>query len=228
MDDKMQILEVIDVYKSYKNEFIETEILKGISIKFTNNALTTITGPSGAGKSTLLHLLGALDVPTRGDVLINGISTKNMKDSEIREIRRKKIGFIFQSYNLLAGLNVVENITVPLLLNKIPVRKKSDYVDKLLELVGLKERANYPIYKLSGGEQQRVAIARALVTEPDLIIADEPTGNLDTQKTIEILDIFKKLRDEKKTIVLVTHNENVNEYGDYKIKIKDGLLERNR
>lgn len=217
-------LKAVNVRRTFSTKYVKTEVLRGISIDFPDERITTVTGPSGSGKSTLLYLLGALDVPTAGEVYIDGDCTGRMKAEELSRIRREKIGFIFQFYNLLAGLTVRENIEVPLLLNKKPVSKNQERIDEMLELVGLEHRSDYMTNRLSGGEQQRVAIARALIHDPDIIIADEPTGNLDSERAKEILDIFGNLRKLKKTVVIVTHDENVSKCGDCHVRIKDGRI----
>jgi putative ABC transport system ATP-binding protein len=220
----MKRLRAVNVHRSFSNKYVTTEILKGITIDFPDEKITTVTGPSGSGKSTFLYLLGALDVPTSGEVYIDGECTGKLNTQELSRIRREKIGFVFQFYNLLAGLTVRENVAVPLLLNNKSISKNQKRIDELIHLVGLDQRKDYMINRLSGGEQQRVAIARALIHDPDIIIADEPTGNLDSKRAQEILDIFCDLKKLKKTIVIVTHDENVSKCGDYHVRIKDGRI----
>ena len=220
----MSIIKAKGVKKRFETDGVVTEVLNGLDIDFPDNKITTITGPSGSGKSTFLYLLGALDIPTEGDIFIDGVSTRKLNKEQLIELRITKIRFIFQFYNLLAGLSVRENIEVALTLNHKSISKNAAHVDELLELVNLKHRENFQITKLSGGEQQRVAIARALVNDPQIIIADEPTGNLDSVRAKEVLNILSEIGKSGKTIIIVTHDEEVNKFGDFRIRIKDGKV----
>jgi putative ABC transport system ATP-binding protein len=185
-----------------------------------------IMGPSGSGKSTMLNLLGCLDRPTAGSYFLGGTDVSRMPDDELSEARGKKIGFIFQSYNLIAQLTVIENIQVPLLYQGKDVRTLQEHCVKLAELVGLGDRVDHRPNQLSGGQQQRVAIARSLVNDPLMILADEPTGNLDSRTGLEVLELIDKLNRGGKTIVLVTHDEKVAARAHRVIHMKDGVIER--
>jgi putative ABC transport system ATP-binding protein len=182
-------------------------------------------GPSGSGKSTLLHIMGCLDRPTSGKVLIDGEDTSKMNDSKLARLRNQKIGFVFQSFNLLSKLTALENVELPMIYAGIEKRKRKRRAIELLEMVGLGDRLNHRPNQLSGGQQQRVAIARALANDPPIILADEPTGNLDTKSGEEILKIFKMLHESGKTIIVVTHDPDMIHEGKTLIKIKDGLIE---
>jgi len=220
------IIELIDVKRIYVSDGVPTEALKGVSLKVTRGDFIAIVGPSGSGKSTLLHLVGGLDRPTSGKVLIGGNDINKLSDDKLAELRNEKIGFVFQFYNLVPYLPVIKNIELPLIVKGVSSQERRIRVLKLLEEVGLKDKAFTRPTRLSGGEQQRVAIARALINNPEILLADEPTGNLDSKNSIMIAEIFKKLNDRGRTIVMVTHNLEVASYAKRILYIRDGLIER--
>ena len=205
---------------------VEVRALRGVNLMVEPGSYVAIMGPSGSGKSTMLNLLGCLDRPTAGRYFLGGTNVSQMPDDELSEARGKKIGFIFQSYNLIAQLTVIENIQVPLIYQGADVRAFERHCIDLAELVGLGDRLHHRPSQLSGGQQQRVAIARSLVNDPLMILADEPTGNLDSRTGLEVLDLIDKLNRDGKTIVLVTHDEKVSTRAHRVIHMKDGLIER--
>ncbi|QVK17501.1 ABC transporter ATP-binding protein [Mycoplasmatota bacterium] len=219
------ILEIKNLYKSFKMGESNIEVLKGIDLTIKKGEFVSIMGPSGSGKSTLLYLMGGLDYPTKGQITINNKQLSIMKDKEQSILRRRDIGFVFQFYNLIPNLNVEDNIMLPLLLDGENIKKHKDKLEEILDIVGLSERKKFTPRELSGGQQQRVAIARALINDPEIILADEPTGNLDSKTGTEILELFKKINQIKnKTIVQVTHSNEAAQYGNRIIHVKDGKV----
>ncbi|WHH58238.1 ABC transporter ATP-binding protein [Petroclostridium sp. X23] len=219
------IIEAHDLCKTYKLGEINVEVLKNITLVIKRGEFASIMGPSGSGKSTLLYLLGGLDKPTSGSVKLNGKELSVMKDKEESTMRRRDIGFVFQFYNLVPNLNVEENIMLPILLDGKKLKQYGNRLEEILELVGLSDRRKHTPRELSGGQQQRVAIARALVNEPDIILADEPIGNLDSKTGTEIMELFKKINTEKdKTIIQVTHSNEAAKYGTRIINVRDGRM----
>ncbi len=219
--------EVIDIRKHYDLGTVVVKALNGVSIKFPKGDFVAIMGSSGSGKSTLLNLLGALDRPTHGEYIIGGRGVSTMTDDELSSIRNELIGFIFQSYNLIAQYTVVENIEVPLHYRTgYPALSAKDKrrIEELAGMVGLGDRLDHRPFQLSGGQQQRVAIARALVNDPQIILADEPTGNLDSATEKEIMDILLQLNAEGRTIIMVTHEPQVAELAKRRIFMKDGVV----
>jgi len=204
----------------------EVRALRGVHLVVQAGAYVAIMGPSGSGKSTMLNLIGCLDRPTAGRYLLGGTDVSRMPDDELSEARGRMIGFIFQSYNLIAQLTVIENIQVPLIYQGRDIRAYQEHCAKLAEMVGLSDRLHHRPNQLSGGQQQRVAIARSLVNDPLLILADEPTGNLDSRTGTEVLDMIDRLNAAGKTIVLVTHDNKVAERAHRVLHMKDGLIER--
>lgn len=204
----------------------EVRALRGVNLVVPAGAYVAIMGPSGSGKSTMLNLIGCLDRPTAGRYLLGGTDVSRMPDDELSEARGRMIGFIFQSYNLIAQLTVIENIQVPLIYQGRDIRAYQEHCAKLAEMVGLSDRLHHRPNQLSGGQQQRVAIARSLVNDPLLILADEPTGNLDSRTGQEVLDMIDRLNAAGKTIVLVTHDNKVAERAHRVLHMKDGLIER--
>jgi putative ABC transport system ATP-binding protein len=218
------IIEVSDLSKVYKTDDMETVVLSGINLKIDKGEFVAIMGPSGSGKSTLMHILGALDLPTTGSYILDGQTVGKLSDDELADIRNKKIGFIFQAYNLLPRTSALDNVKVPMDLAGVPDSEQQEKAVKFLELVGLADRMNNPPNKLSGGQQQRVAIARALVMDPAILLADEPTGNIATTQAEEIMTIFQKLNDEGHTIVMITHESDIAEHAKRIIHIRDGKI----
>ncbi len=221
----MEVIRLENVWKVYK-EGVETVALRGINLSVEEGEYVSIMGPSGSGKSTLMHIMGLLDTPTKGRVYIEGKDVSRMKEDERAKIRRRKIGFVFQAYNLIPSLTAMENVELPLLLDGVPKERRRRIAISLLERMGLGNRLEYYPNQLSGGQQQRVAIARALANDPKIILADEPTGNLDTKTGRKILDLFKELHEEGRTLVVVTHDPEVAKEAERIVKIRDGKVGR--
>ncbi|MCL5318265.1 MAG: ABC transporter ATP-binding protein [Thaumarchaeota archaeon] len=220
-------VELRDVWKIYGDTGVTTTALKGVNFMVKRGEFTSIVGPSGSGKSTLLNILGTLDVPTRGKVFIDGVDTSTLNDSQLSRLRSEKIGFIFQSFNLIPRMTALMNVELPLINQGVDGDKRKDRALDKLEKVGLLKKALNTPFQLSGGEQQRVAVARALVTDPALILADEPTGNLDTKNTEVIVNLLKELNQSTGTTFLViTHNPEVSNRTHRIIYLKDGTVER--
>ena len=219
----MNLLEVQNVSKTYGEGEIAVHALKNASFSVPKGEFVAVVGASGSGKSTLLNMIGALDTPTSGKVLIDGRDIFKMKDEELTIFRRRSIGFIFQAYNLIPELNVEQNITFPLLLDY--QKPNQDYLEELLTVLNLKDRRHHLPRQLSGGQQQRVAIGRALITHPMLILADEPTGNLDTQNSDEVIALLKKASKRyEQTIIMITHNQGIASVADRVLQVSDGVL----
>ena len=218
------IITVDNVNKTYKNGSLELQVLKNISFKVDKGEFLAIMGCSGSGKSTMMNILGCLDNQYEGKYILDGIDISKSTENELSEIRNKKIGFIFQSFNLLPRLTALENVELPLIYSSVPKEERHKRANELLEMVGLKERTHHRPNELSGGQRQRVAIARALVNNPSIILADEPTGNLDSKSEAEIIEILQKLNKMGKTIVIVTHEPNIGEIAQRKIVFKDGEI----
>jgi putative ABC transport system ATP-binding protein len=219
----MNLLEVKSISKTYGNGEATVHALKDISFSVPKGEFVAIVGESGSGKSTLLNLVGALDMPTSGKVFIDGKDIFSMKDSNLTIFRRRNIGFIFQSFNLISELNVEQNIIFPVLLDYQKPDKK--YLEELLTVLNLKERRHHLPSQLSGGQQQRVAIGRALITRPSLILADEPTGNLDTQNSSEVITLLKEAaRKYQQTIIMITHSRIIAQAADRILQVSDGIL----
>ena len=218
------IITVDNVNKTYKNGSLELQVLKNISFKVDKGEFLAIMGSSGSGKSTMMNILGCLDNQYEGKYILDGIDISKSTENELSEIRNKKIGFIFQSFNLLPRLTALENVELPLVYSSVPKEERHRRANELLEMVGLKDRTHHRPNELSGGQRQRVAIARALVNNPSIILADEPTGNLDSKSEAEIIEILQKLNKMGKTIVIVTHEPNIGEIAQRKIVFKDGEI----
>lgn len=220
-------IEVEGLYKSFQLGKENVDILKDINLKIKRGSFYSIMGPSGSGKSTLLYLLGGLDKPSKGNIKINGIQFESMNDKEESKMRRRDMGFVFQFYNLIPNLNVEENIMLPILLDGKKMKNYKSDLEEILEMVGLENRKKHTPRELSGGQQQRVAIARALINKPDMILADEPIGNLDSKTGTEIMELLQTINKKQgKTIVQVTHSKDAAEYGTNLIIVKDGMIER--
>lgn len=220
----MSIVEIKNVTKIYRMGEVTVEALRGVDLTLEQNEFVSIMGPSGSGKSTLMNILGCLDRSTSGTYILGGQDVSELTDDELSEIRSRKIGFIFQSYNLIPQLDVTENIEVPLFYQGLTESESLRKAADLAALVGLKERLRHRPFELSGGEQQRVAIARALANDPLIILADEPTGNLDSATGFEILALLEKLHKDGKTIIMVTHDKNVALITDKIINMRDALI----
>ena len=218
------IITVDNINKTYKNGSLELQVLKNISFKVDKGEFLAIMGSSGSGKSTMMNILGCLDNQYEGRYILDGIDISKSTENELSEIRNKKIGFIFQSFNLLPRLTALENVELPLVYSSIPKEERRKRANELLEMVGLKDRTHHRPNELSGGQRQRVAIARALVNNPSIILADEPTGNLDSKSEEEIIEILQKLNKMGKTIVIVTHEPSIGEIAERKIIFKDGEI----
>jgi len=219
------ILEAKEVGKTYRMGKVQVSALRGITLEVEKGEFLAIFGPSGSGKSTLLHVLGGLDRPDKGNVFIDGINLSTLNDAKLAEVRLRKIGFVFQFFNLLPRLTALRNVELPLTLADVSEKESIQKATDILELVGLKDRINHRPTELSGGEQQRVAIARALINDPKIVLADEPTGNLDTTTGWEIVRLMKRLNEEKgQTFVIVTHDQSVAETANRMIYLKDGVV----
>ncbi|WP_027338973.1 ABC transporter ATP-binding protein [Halonatronum saccharophilum] len=218
------MLEVNELRKVYNSGLIEVEALKGVSFRIDDGEMVAIMGPSGSGKSTMMHLLGCLDHPTSGSYLLDGKDVSGFDDNGLAEIRNKKIGFVFQQFNLLAKTSILHNVEVPLIYAGVGRKKRRKIATDVLTKVGLGHRLDHHPNEISGGQKQRVAVARALVNNPSLILADEPTGNLDSKTGDEIMELFHQLNDQGHTIVLVTHSDEIADHADRTIRLLDGEL----
>ncbi|MDD2274317.1 MAG: ABC transporter ATP-binding protein [Candidatus Pacebacteria bacterium] len=218
------LISIKDLKKDFINGDVITSVLKGVSFEIEKGSFISIMGPSGSGKSTLMHILSFLDKPTSGDYFFDDKNVKDSSDDGLADMRSKKVGFIFQSFNLLSTLSVLENVALPLTYTGISAEKRTQKAKDLLTQVGLVHRLNYSPTKLSGGEKQRVAIARALVNDPEVIFADEPTGNLDSKSGAQVMKILQELNKKGNTIILVTHEKSTAEHAERIIKIKDGNI----
>lgn len=213
------------IRKSYFMGKQVLEVLKNISLDIYKNEYVALMGPSGSGKSTLMNILGCLDTPTAGKYILNGQDVSKMEDNALAEIRNKEIGFVFQQFNLLPRLTALENVALPLIYAGMSKRQRTDKANHVLALVNLADRSSHKPNELSGGQSQRVAIARALVNDPAIILADEPTGNLDTKTSYEIMDIFERINGAGNTVVLVTHEEDIAKRARRVIRLRDGEVE---
>ncbi len=219
------IIHLQDLCKSYFMGQQELQVLKNISLEMHRNEYVALMGPSGSGKSTLMNILGCLDSPTQGSYVLNNQDVSKMDDDALAEVRNKEIGFVFQQFNLLPRLTALENVALPLVYAGMSKNQRNQQAMQMLETVSLTDRWHHRPNELSGGQCQRVAIARALVNNPSLILADEPTGNLDTKTSYEIMEIFNKIHNNGNTVVLVTHEEDIAKYAQRVIKLRDGRVE---
>ncbi len=222
------MIDVRDLKKEYLEEETPTLALRGVSFSIQQGEFVSIMGPSGSGKSTLLHVLSFLDRPTGGSYTFNGRSIDSMNDIELAQVRNKDMGFVFQSFNLLSRLTVYDNVEIPLLYSDVEPSQRRALIENAVRSVGLEEKLHTEAGRLSGGQKQRVAIARALVTEPNVIFADEPTGNLDSQSGLQVMEILKSLHEKGRTIVLVTHETQTAEFANRIIRMKDGVVESDK
>jgi len=220
-----EVIRLNDIKKSYYLGKQELPVLKGINLLIAANEYVALMGPSGSGKSTLMNILGCLDTPSSGQYILNGKDVSRMEDDELADTRNVEIGFVFQQFNLLPRLTAWENVALPLIYSGASKKEREERARDILNKVGLSDRANHKPNELSGGQSQRVAVARALVNNPSLILADEPTGNLDTKTSIEIMDLFGQIHANGNTVVLVTHEEDIAKYTHRIVKIRDGNVE---
>ena len=218
------MIQIAGVSKIYNTGDVETRALDNVSFKIKKGEFLAIMGPSGSGKSTLMHILGALDRPTFGKYILDGENVENLDDDQLAEIRNKKIGFVFQSFNLLPRTSALKNVTLPMMYGGLPKEERLEVARKYLDMVGLSDKLNNTPSQLSGGQQQRVAIARSLVMNPAIILADEPTGNIASTQAEEIMTIFQKLNDEGRTIIMITHESDIAEHAKRIIHIRDGKI----
>jgi putative ABC transport system ATP-binding protein len=222
------IIHLENLRKSYFMGKQALPVLKGISLDINKNEYVALMGPSGSGKSTLMNILGCLDSPTAGTYILNGNDVSMMEDNRLAEIRNKEIGFVFQQFNLLPRLTAVDNVALPLVYAGITRKQRTEIAMNVLENVGLADRSHHKPNELSGGQSQRVAIARALVNNPSMILADEPTGNLDTKTSMEIMEIFSKIQAGGNTVILVTHEEDIAKYAHRIVRLRDGVIETDK
>ena len=222
------IIHLENLKKSYFLGKQELPVLMGISLNIFKNEYVALMGPSGSGKSTLMNLLGCLDSPTAGSYLLNGKDVSHMQDDELAAVRNKEIGFVFQQFNLLPRLTAAENVALPLIYSGVSKKERISRAEEVLHKVRLEDRMHHKPNELSGGQCQRVAIARALINNPSIILADEPTGNLDSKTSHEIMDMLDKIHSEGNTIILVTHEEDIAGFAKRKIKLRDGLIESDK
>ncbi len=220
----MNVLELTDVTKTYASGALEVQALRGINMTVAQGEYVAIMGPSGSGKSTLMNILGCLDVLTSGQYLLNGHDVAHLADDDLAEIRNRYIGFVFQQFNLLPSLSALRNVELPLLYAGVPPAQRRERAHAALERVGLADRMNHRPGELSGGQQQRVAVARALANDPALILADEPTGNLDSHSTADVLQLFDELHASGRTLVLITHEADVAARAGRVLHVRDGMV----
>jgi len=221
------VIDIIDVRKSYQRGGTEIPILNGIDLTVRSGEFLAIMGPSGSGKSTLMNMIGCLDRPTSGQIFVKGQDINQISDNELAHLRGREIGFVFQTFNLIPRLTAYQNVELPTFATKKNGTDVSTKVRDLLELVGLEDRMDHKTTELSGGQCQRVAITRALINDPGLILADEPTGNLDSKTTGEIMKMFLDLHEQGRTIVMITHDPEIAEFADRMVLVKDGVIENN-
>ncbi|MBL7691564.1 MAG: ABC transporter ATP-binding protein [Flavipsychrobacter sp.] len=220
-----EVIRLNDIRKSYFMGKQELQVLKGISLLIMQNEYVALMGPSGSGKSTLMNILGCLDTPSGGQYILNGKDVSNMQDDQLADVRNVEIGFVFQQFNLLPRLTAWENVALPLIYSGASRKEREERARAMLDKVGLSERAHHKPNELSGGQSQRVAIARALINNPSILLADEPTGNLDTRTSVEIMELFGDIHSHGNTVILVTHEEDIANYTQRVVRIRDGVVE---
>jgi putative ABC transport system ATP-binding protein len=222
------IIHLENIRKNYYLGKQTIEVLKGISFDIFKNEYVALMGPSGSGKSTLMNILGCLDTPTSGMYILNGKDVSRTSDNDLAVVRNNEIGFVFQQFNLLPRLTAVENVALPLVYAGVPKKQRIERAMEVLRKVDLTDRSHHKPNEMSGGQNQRVAIARALVNDPSIILADEPTGNLDSKTSYEIMSIFSKIHDSGNTVILVTHEEDISHYAHRIIRLRDGIIETDK
>jgi len=220
-----KIIEISNLVKHYHVGTETIRALRSVSLNINKNEYVAIMGPSGSGKSTLMNILGCLDTPTGGDYILNNTNVSQLEDDELAEIRNKEIGFVFQTFNLLPRYSALENVSLPLIYAGVNKEDRLEQAEKVLVSVGLEDRMTHKPNELSGGQRQRVAVARAMVNSPSIILADEPTGNLDSKTSIDILNLFNEIHKKGNTIILVTHEEDIAQHAHRIIRLKDGMIE---
>jgi|TARA_B100001059_G_scaffold53467_1_gene47576 putative ABC transport system ATP-binding protein len=220
----MALINLRDIYKIYQMGSTQINALDGLECKIEKGEYVALMGPSGSGKSTLMNIIGCLDTPTKGVYSLNGINVSDMSDDDLASIRNIEIGFVFQSFNLLPRTSAIENVALPLVYAGVSKKERIERAQKVLEKVGLGDRADHKPNELSGGQRQRVAIARALINNPSIVLADEPTGNLDSKSSLEIMNLFNEIYKDGNTVVMVTHEEDIAKYAKRTIRMIDGKL----
>ncbi len=222
----MALIVAHNLWKTYDMGAVRVHALQGVSLEIDSGEYVAIMGPSGSGKSTLMNLIGCLDTPTKGEYILNGKNVSQMDDDELARIRNKEIGFVFQTFNLMARASALHNVELPLVYSGMPNESRKKMAQRALEIVDLGDRVTHKPNELSGGQRQRVALARALVNEPSLLLADEPTGNLDSKTSLEIMHLFDDLHKKGNTIVVVTHEQEIAKYARRVVHIRDGKIEK--
>ena len=228
MEKVKEVIRLEDVYKIYRVGNQEVRALDGVSLSVFRNEYVAIMGPSGSGKSTLMNILGCLDSPDSGRYILNGMDVSEMEDGELADVRNREIGFVFQSFNLLPRYNALENVALPMVYAGVPARERMERASAALRSVALEGRMDHRPNELSGGQKQRVALARALINKPSIILADEPTGNLDTHTSIEIMRLFDEIYRQGNTVIVVTHEEDIAAYAHRIIRLRDGRVESDK
>lgn len=225
MSSSQTVIETRKLRKVYQMGTLQVEALKSVDLHIRKNEYVALMGPSGSGKSTLMNLIGCLDSPSSGEYMLNGIQVSSMDDNDLANVRNKEIGFVFQTFNLLPRLRALENVALPLVYAGVGRKEREQRAAAVLERVGLSDRMTHKPNELSGGQRQRVAIARALVNDPAIILADEPTGNLDTKTSLEIMEILENIHRQGNTVILVTHEPDIAEYAHRIVRLRDGVIE---